>query len=130
MSKKETLISWAGQIVAAAILLMAMVPKFMSAQESIDLFTTLGVEPWGRYLVGIFELVAIVLLLVPQLRLHAFGGLLAAGLMVGALASHAWRLGFSGDAGGIAAMAVLVLIGSLVVLYLRRGELPIKTEPA
>ncbi len=42
--------SWAGQIVAAAVLAMAMVPKFMGAQESIDVFTTLGVEPWGRHL--------------------------------------------------------------------------------
>ena len=123
MSKKETLISWAGQIVAAAILAMAMVPKFMSAQESIDVFTTLGVEPWGRYLVGIVELVAIVLLVVPQLKVHALGGLVAAGLMVGALASHAWRLGFSGDAGTVAGMAAVVLVASLVVLYLRRDEL-------
>jgi hypothetical protein len=123
MSRKETFISWAGQIVAAAILAMAMVPKFMSAQESIDLFTTLGVEPWGRYMVGLIELVAVLLLLVPQLRMHVVGGLVAAGLMAGALASHAWRLGFSGDMGTAAGMAVVVLLASLVVLYLRREEL-------
>ncbi len=123
MSRTQTIISWAAQIVAGAILAMAMVPKFMGARESIDLFTTLGVEPWGRYLVGIFEVVAIVLLLVPQLKMHGLGGLVAAGLMVGALASHAWRLGFSGDMTAVAAMAVVVLIASLVVLYLRREEL-------
>ena len=123
MSRTETFIRWAGQIVAAAILAMAMVPKFMSAQESIDLFTTLGVEPWGRYLVGIIELVAILLLLVPPLKKHALGALLATGLMVGALASHVWRLGFSGDAGTVAAMAVVVLIASLAVLYIRSDEI-------
>ena len=123
MSTTKTLVSWAGQIIAAAILAMAMVPKFMGAQESIDLFTTLGAEPWGRYIVGIVELVAIVLLLVSQLQKHAVGALIGAGLMVGALGSHAWRLGFSGDAGTIAGMAVVVLAASLVVLYLRRDEL-------
>ena len=95
----------------------------LGAQESIDVFATLGVEPWGRYFVGIVELVAIVLLLVSQLQKHAVGALIGAGLMVGALGSHAWRLGFSGDAGTIAGMAAVVLAASLVVLYLRRDEL-------
>ncbi len=47
MSKNQKYISWGAQIVAAAILAMAMVPKFTSAPEAIDTFTTLGVEPWG-----------------------------------------------------------------------------------
>ena len=124
MSKNQKYISWGAQIVAAAILAMAMVPKFISAPEAIDTFTTLGVEPWGRYVVAIGELLAVVLLLAP-LRQHALGALVAVGLMLGALASHAWKLGFSGDAASLAAMAVVVLIAGLVVLYLRRQELPI-----
>ncbi len=47
MSKNQTYLSWGAQIIAAAILAMAMVPKFTSAPEAIDTFTTLGVEPWG-----------------------------------------------------------------------------------
>ncbi len=125
MSKKQVYVSWGAQIIAAAVLAMAMVPKLTGAQEAINTFTTLGVEPWGRYVTGIIELVAVVLLLVPPLHKHALGALVAALLMIGALGSHAWRLGFSGDAGSMAGMAVVVLIASLVVLYLRRGELPI-----
>ncbi len=124
MSKNQKYISWGAQIVAAAILAMAMVPKFTSAPEAIDTFTTLGVEPWGRYVVAIGELLAVVLLVAP-LRQHALGALVAVGLMLGALASHAWKLGFSGDSASLAGMAVVVLIAGLVVLYLRRQELPI-----
>ena len=124
MSRTETIISWAGQVVAAAILAIAMVPKFMGAQESIGVFTTLGVEPWGRYLTAILELVAIVLLLLPRLKRHAAGALVAVLLMIGALGSHAWKLGFSGAAGEMAGMAAVVLVASLVVLYLRRDQLP------
>ncbi len=124
MSKTQTYVSWGAQIVAAGILAVAMDPKFPGAQEAIDTFTTLGVEPWGRYVTAIVELVAVVLLVAP-LRQHALGALVAVGLMVGALGGHAWKLGFSGDAAAMAGMAVVVLIAGLVVLYLRRQELPI-----
>ncbi len=124
MSKTQTYVSWGAQIVAAGILAVAMAPKFTGAQEAIDTFTTLGVEPWGRYVTAIVELVAVVLLVAP-LRQHALGALVAVGLMVGALGGHAWKLGFSGDAAAMAGMAVVVLIASLVVLYLRRQELPL-----
>ena len=124
MSKNQKYISWGAQIVAAAILAMAMVPKFTSAPEAIDTFTTLGVEPWGRYVVAVGELLAVVLLVAP-FRQHALGALVAVGLMLGALGSHAWKLGFSGDAAGLAGMAIVVLIAGLVALYLRRQELPI-----
>ena len=126
MSKTESYISWAAQIVAAAILAIAMFPKFAGVPEAINTFTVLGVEPWGRYLTALVELTAVVLLLVPQLRQHAVGALAAAVLMIGALGSHAWKLGFSGDAASLAVMATVVLISSLVVLYIRRDELPIK----
>ena len=125
MTKTQTYVSWGAQIVAAGILAMALVPKLTAAQEAIDTFTTLGAEPWGRYVTAIVELVAVVLLLVPQLRLHAIGAVVATALMVGALLSHASKLGFSGDAASTAGMAVVVLIASLVVLYLRRQELPL-----
>jgi len=126
MTKKQTYITWAAQIVAAAILAMAMFPKFTGDPQAINTFTILGVEPWGRYLTATLELIAAILLLVPQLKKHAMGGLVATGLMIGALGSHVLKLGFAGEIGSMAAMAAVVLIASLVVLYLRRSELPIK----
>ena len=124
-SKGRIYASWAAQIIAAAILAMAMVPKFTGAADAIETFTTLGAEPWGRYFVGALELIAVVLLVVPWLHRHALGALAAAGLMSGALASHVWKLGFAGDAATMAAMATVVLLSSLTVLALRRDELPV-----
>lgn len=123
MSKANVYLSWAAQIAAAAILAIALVPKLLSDPQAIQTFTTLGVEPWGRYLTAILELVAVVLLVVPQLGRHAVGGLAAVVIMVGALGSHVWRLGFSGEMATMAGMATVVLIAGLVVLYARREEL-------
>jgi len=121
MNLPKALLDWGPQIVAAAILAMAMVPKLMGAPEAIDTFTKLGIEPWGRYLLGLLELGTAVLLLMPSKRV--LGALAASTLMVGALGSHATVLGFSGDAGAMAAMAVVVLLSSLTVLSLHRDEL-------
>jgi len=118
-------LSWAAQIVVAAILLQTLFFKFTGAPESIYIFETLGLEPVGRIGSGIVELVASVLLLVPGAA--ALGALLAAGVITGALGAHLTRLGIEvqGDGGLLFALALVVFAGSLLVLWLRRGELPI-----
>ena len=57
----------------------------------MHIFTTLGVEPWGRYASGIVELIAVVLLIIPATR--AIGGAMAVGVMAGAILSHLTFLG-------------------------------------
>src|SRR5688572_14551525 len=57
---------WAARIIAAAIMLQTLYFKFSGAEESVFIFSTVGVEPWGRYMVGTMELVASVLLLLPS----------------------------------------------------------------
>ncbi len=123
LSKSQNITAWIAQVVAAGILAIAAVGKITSHPDSIALFTTLGVEPWGRWAVGVAELGAIVLLLGP--RTAAIGGALAAGLMVGALGSHVTKLGISygGDA-SLFGMALVVLAASGTVAYLRRRSLP------
>ena len=110
---------WLAQIVPAVIMGMTLYFKFTGAQESVDLFTTLGVEPWGRIGTGVLELIAVVLLLVPApyLGKHAWG----AALMLGA---HVAKLGFSGANGQLAVMATVALVCCLYVVWARRGELP------
>ena len=122
--KKTTLLSWFLQITAAAILAQTLFFKFSGAEESKYIFSTLGVEPWGRILAGCMELVAVSLLLVP--RTAALGALLSAGLMTGAIGSHFTKLGIvvKDDGGLLFALAVVVLISSTVVLFLRRHQLP------
>ena len=68
-------ISWLAQLVAAGILGYAAIAKLVGAAGPVALFTLLGVEPWGRILIGCGELAAAVMLLVPRTAL--FGGLLA-----------------------------------------------------
>ena len=117
---------WLAQIVPAVIMGMTLYFKFTGAQESVDLFTTLGVEPWGRIGTGVLELIAVVLLLVPApyLGKHAWGATLGAALMLGALGAHVAKLGFSGANGQLAVMATVALVCCLYVVWARRGELP------
>ncbi len=117
--------SWVAQIVAALIMLQTLFFKFTGAPESIYIFETLGMEPWGRYGSGIAELIASILLLLPATA--ALGGVLGLGVMVGAIGSHLTRLGIEvrGDGGTLFAMAWLVTICCLVVVWLRRRSLPV-----
>ncbi len=118
-------LSWAAQIVAAVILLQTLFFKFTGAPESVYIFTTLGLEPWGRIGSGIVELIASALLLFPASA--AVGGLLGLGVMAGALVSHLTRLGIEvqGDGGLLFGLACLVTLCCLVVVWLRRRSLPV-----
>lgn len=117
--------SWILQIVAAAILAQTLFFKFGGAEESKFIFTTLGVEPWGRVASGCAELVAVVLLLTP--RTVTLGALLALGLMVGAIGAHLTKLGLivQNDGGLLFALALAVFACSAGVLVLRRREIPL-----
>ena len=121
--------SWIAQLIAAGILGMASFFKLTSAPESIALFGRLAVEPWGRYAVGIYEAVTVLLLLLP--RTAALGGLMAAGLMVGAIGTHVLRLGIAinGDP-SLFIMAMTTLAAALVIIGIRRAELPFRRLPA
>src|SRR6201995_616257 len=82
-TKAGRLVSWLCRITAAVILLQTLFFKFTGAEESVYIFSKLGVEPYGRYASGIVELIAAVLLL---FRCHAWlGALLATGVMAGAI---------------------------------------------
>ena len=116
------LLSWILRLVAAAILLQTLFFKFTAAPESVYIFTTLGMEPWGRLGSGIAELIAAVLLLVPATRIY--GALLALAVMAGAIGSHLTRLGIEvqGDGGLLFALALTVSICAASVLLIHRRE--------
>lgn len=125
LSKTQAIVSWALQLAAAGILLQTLFFKFTASEESVYIFTTLGVEPWGRIATGILELIASVLLLVPAAA--PIGALLAMSLMAGAILSHLAFLGIEvrGDGGLLFGLALLVLASSAVVLTLRRIQVPL-----
>ena len=82
---------WALRIVSAFILLQTLFYKFSGAEESIYIFSTLGMEPWGRIGSGVLELIASILILYP--RTTFIGAALGAGLMSGAIFFHLTKLG-------------------------------------
>lgn len=97
--------------------------KFTAAEESVHIFTSVGMEPWGRIAVGVMELIASILILINASVL--IGALLALGLMSGALFLHLTILGIAirGDGGYLFSLALLVFTCSLIILYIRKEEL-------
>ncbi len=125
LGKGATIVSWISQLVAAAILGQTLFFKFTGAEESKYIFTTLGMEPWGRIGTGVAELIAVILLLNP--KTPAIGAVLAMGLMGGAIMGHLTKLGIEvqGDHGLLFKLAITVLVAATLVAFLRRKELPI-----
>ena len=126
------MVSWVAQLAVAGILLQTLFFKFTGAEESVYIFTTLGrfvhvagVEPWGRIGSGVIELIAGLMLLVPATA--SLGAGLAMGVMAGAIASHILVLGVEvkGDGGLLFALALTAFVGSVVVLVLRRSQIPV-----
>jgi uncharacterized membrane protein YphA (DoxX/SURF4 family) len=106
------------RVAAAVILLQTLYFKFTGAPESVELFTKLGVEPWGRIGTGVIELFTGLLLLIPSTAfLGAFIGL---GVMSGAIGSHLLVLGIesAGDGGILFALAIVVFVTCLITAIL------------
>ena len=122
MNKSTTILYWISRIVAALIMAQTLYFKFTGAEESVYIFTTVGMEPWGRIGVGIIELIAAVLLLVNSVAW--IGGGIALGLMGGAIMMHIFILGLSvkGDGGQLFLYAVIVTLCSAYVLYVNREK--------
>lgn len=124
LSKPLRVISWICRLVAAGILLQTLYFKFTGAEESVYIFTKVGMEPWGRYASGVAELFAAILLLLP--RTVVIGALLAAGVMLGAIGSHLTKLGLvvKDDGGLLFGLAVAVFVCTIVTVILHRRQLP------
>ena len=125
LPKSQVIVSTALQLIAAGILLQTLFFKFTAAEESVYIFTTLGMEPWGRIGSGVAELIAAGLLLYPPTA--AVGAALAMGVMSGAIVSHLTLLGVvvKDDGGLLFFLAITVFIASAAVLVIRRTELPV-----
>ena len=119
--------SWGLRLTVAVILLQTLFFKFTGARESVYIFSTLGMEPWGRIGSGVFELIASALLLVPSTV--PFGAAMALAATGGAILFHLTKLGIAltavGDSGELFALAVLVVLCSGALLLLHRQELPL-----
>ncbi|PAM94355.1 DoxX family protein [Flavobacterium sp. IR1] len=120
--KKEILV-WILRITVSVILLQTLYFKFSGAEESIYIFSTLGIEPYGRIGSGIIELILAILILTPKTTW--IGALGACGVMVAAILSHLFILGIAvkNDGGTLFVLAVVTLLCSLGLLYFNKNKL-------
>ena len=113
---KVLIIDWALRLALAGLYIAMGVPKFGDQAITIHIFTSIGVEPWGRYFTGVIEILIAVMLLVPKTTL--VGVLLSLATLTGALLAHFLVLGIviqndSGsvnDGGQIFSMAIVMLV--------------------
>lgn len=119
------ILDWALRIIPAVVLLQTLFFKFTGAPESVFIFETLGMEPWGRYGSGIVELIAAVLLLVP--RTAGLGAVLALGTISGAIFFHLTKLGIEvqGDGGFLFYLAIIVFVTAGITAWRYRAQIPV-----
>ncbi|WP_395632331.1 DoxX family protein [Flavobacterium sp.] len=121
---KNQLFIWIIKLTAAVILLQTLFFKFSGANESIYIFQTLGIEPYGRIGSGVVELIASILILIPRTTL--LGALLGMGTMLGAIFSHLFVLGIEvqNDGGTLFLLAVITLSCCLFLVFTQRNKIP------
>jgi uncharacterized membrane protein YphA (DoxX/SURF4 family) len=114
---------WLLRIIAALILLQTLFFKFSGAEESIYIFSSIGMEPWGRIGTGVLELIAALLILYPLTT--AIGAALGMGLMAGAIFFHLTKLGIvvKDDGGLLFTYALVVFISCAILLIVYRKDL-------
>lgn len=119
----KNIFTWLLRIIAAFIMLQTLYFKFTAQAESVQLFTQLGMEPWGRIATGIVELIASVLIFVPRTTL--LGALMGLGMMTGAIFFHLTKLGiyFGGDA-ILFTYAVICFVCCACLIIIYRKNIP------
>ena len=120
---------WLLRLVPAVILLQTLFFKFTAQPESVQLFTKIGMEPYGRIGTGVLELIAAILILIP--RYTGYGAILGLVMMTGALYFHLTKIGifFGGDALlFIYAVITFVCCALLIFIYKTRLENQLKRK--
>lgn len=118
--KTKNIISWLLRISSAIILLQTLYFKFTGHPDSVEIFTKLGIEPWGRIGTGVVELFASILLLIPSTIF--LGAILGIGLMSGAILSHIAVLGIeiNDDGSLLFILAIVVFVFCSFILLLHK----------
>lgn len=114
------------RLIVSVILLQSLYFKFGGHAQAVHVFSTLGVEPWGRNLLGSLELIVAIGLLFSKTQILA--SLATLGLMTGAIASHLftplgievkWDGNNDGDQLFFMAVISFVLILLHIITYFR-----------
>ena len=110
------------RLVAVVIMAQTLYFKFTGQPESMYIFKTVGIEPYGRIGTGIAELIACVLLLIP--KTIWFGALMGVGIMAGAIATHLFLLGIEvmNDGGELFILALVTFVCCSVLLWFQKDK--------
>ena len=124
----RVILLWALRIAIAGILFQSLFFKFTGHPQAVHIFGTLGVEPFGRVGLGVFELGTIILLLVPKTIFY--GLLLSIGVSVGAIYIHIFTdIGIivqwnnQSDNGDLFILANAILILSIISFWLESKKI-------
>ncbi|MGC3947827.1 MAG: DoxX family protein [Chryseolinea sp.] len=123
MSNIKVIVSWLLRLTAAFIMVQSLFFKFSGAEESIYIFSKIGMEPWGRIGTGVMELIASVLLIIP--RTTWLGAALGIGTMSGAIFFHLTSLGIEvmNDGGQLFIYAVVTAVCCAALLLMERQKI-------
>lgn len=115
---------WVLRLLVAIIFLQTLYFKFTGAPESIYIFETLEIEPYGRIGSGIVELIASILILIPRTTL--LGAIIGLGTITGAILAHLTKLGIevNNDEGALFTMAIIVFISCSILIYVNKDKIP------
>ena len=127
----RTILTYALSLFIAVVFVQSLFFKFTGAEESLFIFQTIEdwsgltfFEPGMRWVVGLSELVAAILLFVPGVQV--VGAVMAIGIMTGAIFFHLFTpLGIEvfGDGGTLFFLACGVWLSALVLIVLRRHQI-------
>ena len=111
------------RIVVAVILIQTLRFKFTAHPDSVYIFKQVGLEPYGRIGIGVLELIAGILLLIPK-RVW-LGALLTLGLIGGAIFMHLTQLGIevNQDGGVLFITAVVTFVLAAIILFIYKEDL-------
>lgn len=119
------LLIWSAQIIASLIFLQAAYFKFTGSPGAVYVYSLLGLDPLGRYLVGSLNILAAVSLLIPMTALY--GAALAIITVVPGIIIKAFRVGFvvEDDKGLSFGLDISVLVMCTLVLIARWPSSPL-----
>jgi putative oxidoreductase len=104
---------WVLQALSAVLFLIAGGTKLAGIPATVQLFATIGVGQWFRYVTGAIEVVGAALLLIPSVA--AYAAAVLAVTMIGAVVTHLFIVG------GNPAMAIVLLATTTTIAWARRS---------
>ena len=112
------------RIIVALILIQTLRFKFTAHPDSVFIFQKAGLEPYGRIGIGVLELIAGILLIIP--KTVWIGATLTLGIISGAILMHLTKIGIevNNDGGILFVTACTIFILSLIILFYHKKDIP------